>query len=61
MPGLMVMSELTKIPETTVPITAKGQASSLLKFVDALEDLEDVQNVYTNYDISDELMAELAE
>ncbi|NCC52649.1 MAG: YebC/PmpR family DNA-binding transcriptional regulator [Spartobacteria bacterium] len=55
----MQMSEMTKVPETTVPVTDKGQAASLMKLIDALEDLEDVQNVYTNFDIADELMEEL--
>jgi YebC/PmpR family DNA-binding regulatory protein len=36
-------------------------AEKLLRLVDALEDLDDVQEVYTNADISDELMAELGE
>jgi YebC/PmpR family DNA-binding regulatory protein len=34
-------------------------AEKLLKMVDALEDLDDVQDVYTNADISDEIMAEM--
>jgi transcriptional/translational regulatory protein YebC/TACO1 len=32
----------------------------MLRLVDALEDLDDVQNVYANYDISDEEMARFA-
>jgi hypothetical protein len=35
-------------------------AESMLKLVDALEDLDDVQEVYANYDISDEEMARFA-
>ncbi|MGB8651735.1 MAG: YebC/PmpR family DNA-binding transcriptional regulator, partial [Mycobacteriales bacterium] len=32
-------------------------ARKVLKLVDALEDLDDVQNVYANFDVSDEVLA----
>jgi YebC/PmpR family DNA-binding regulatory protein len=48
--------EITLLPELHVPVTAKDQASSLLRFIQALEDNDDVQNVYANFDMSDELM-----
>ena len=35
-------------------------ASTLLKLIDALEDNDDVQNVYANFDISDEVMEKLS-
>jgi YebC/PmpR family DNA-binding regulatory protein len=54
-------SEVTLIPDTLVPITDKSQASSVLRFIEALEDLDDVQNVYSNFDIPDELMTSLGE
>ncbi|MCB1853296.1 MAG: YebC/PmpR family DNA-binding transcriptional regulator [Pseudomonadales bacterium] len=50
--------EVTMIASTTVPVDADG-AESLMGLVDALEDLDDVQNVYTNVDIPDEVMAAL--
>lgn len=50
--------EVTMIASTTVPVDAAG-AESLMGLVDALEDLDDVQNVYTNVDIPDEVLAEL--
>ena len=46
------------IAETTVPVDASG-AETLMGLVDALEDLDDVQNVYTNVDIPDEVLASL--
>lgn len=49
-------SEVTMIPELTVPVTDKNVAASILKFVQALEELEDVQNVYANFDIPDEIL-----
>ncbi|GAB2649715.1 YebC/PmpR family DNA-binding transcriptional regulator [Prescottella soli] len=41
-----------------VPVDAEG-ARKVFKLVDALEDCDDVQNVYTNVDVSDEVLAEL--
>jgi YebC/PmpR family DNA-binding regulatory protein len=52
-------AELTKIASLLVPISEK-QAESLLKLVDTLEDHDDVQKVYANFSMSDELMAKLA-
>jgi len=46
-------------PTTTVSITG-SVAESMLRLGDALEDLDDVQNVYANFVISDEEMARLA-
>ena len=51
-------AEVTMLASTTVPLDADG-AQKLLGLVDHLEDLDDVQNVYTNADISEEVMAEL--
>jgi YebC/PmpR family DNA-binding regulatory protein len=52
-------SEITLLPETTVPVTDKAQAASLFKFIDVLDELEDVQKVHANFDVDDALMAEL--
>ena len=46
-------------PLSTVRIEGAA-AESMLRLVDALEDLDDVQDVYANYDISDEEMARFA-
>src|ERR1700682_1231810 len=47
-------------PSVTVPVDIDG-ARKVLKLVDALEDSDDVQDVYTNVDIPDEVLAELDE
>jgi YebC/PmpR family DNA-binding regulatory protein len=52
-------AEVTQLPSTTVPVDEKT-APKVLRLIDALEDLDDVQNVYSNFDIADEVMAELA-
>ena len=50
--------EVTMVASTTVPVDAKG-AEQVMGLVDALEDLDDVQNVYSNVDIPDEVLATL--
>lgn len=52
-------SELGLVPDNVVAVDRKNQASSLLRFIDALEDLDDVQDVYTNMDVDDAVLAEL--
>jgi YebC/PmpR family DNA-binding regulatory protein len=48
-------AEVTMIPQTMVKLDGK-QAESMLKLMDRLEDNDDVQNVYANFDISQEEM-----
>ncbi len=58
--GLKVeRSELTMLPKTTVPLDASG-ARPVLRLMDAIEELEDVQEVYTNFDVPDEVLAEVS-
>jgi YebC/PmpR family DNA-binding regulatory protein len=51
-------SDVTMLASLQVPLEKDG-ADTLLGLVDALEDLDDVQNVYTNAEISEEVMAQL--
>ncbi len=48
------------IPQSSVQVAARP-ASRLLELIDALEELDDVANVYSNFDVDDEVMAEFAE
>lgn len=50
-------AELRWIPNNTVEVTDAEQARSLLKLIDALEELDDVQNVTANFEMADELMS----
>ena len=52
-------AEITMEPVTTVSLEGED-AKRMLQLADALEDLDDVQAVYANYDIADEAMAQLA-
>ena len=57
--GVPVFSaEITMVPQTTIPVEG-GEARAVLGLIEALEDLDDVQNVYANFDISEELMESL--
>jgi YebC/PmpR family DNA-binding regulatory protein len=58
--GFAVASaEIAMLPANTVSIDDEETARKLLKLLDALEDNDDVQQVYANYDIDDEVMAML--
>jgi transcriptional/translational regulatory protein YebC/TACO1 len=52
-------AELTLEASTVVPLAGE-EAEAMLKFAEALEDLDDVQAVHANYDIPDEVMQGLA-
>ena len=59
--GLQLESaDITQLPSTTVPV-AEGDARKLLRLIDALDDLDDVQAVFSNYDIDDEVMEKVLE
>ncbi|NPV28407.1 MAG: YebC/PmpR family DNA-binding transcriptional regulator [Firmicutes bacterium] len=53
------LAEVTMVPKTTVPITDPETAEKVLKLMDVLEDHDDVQHVYANFDIPEELMDRL--
>ena len=56
--GLKVTSaELTLVPQNVVPVTEDVEAKKVLRLMDALDDHDDVQNVYANFDIADDLLA----
>ena len=52
-------AELSMEPTTTIEISDEMQARAVLQFLERLEDLDDVQNVYANFDIPAELMERL--
>jgi YebC/PmpR family DNA-binding regulatory protein len=57
--GVEVSSaEITMIPQTAIPVGG-AEARAVLSLIEALEDLDDVQNVYANFDIPEEIMASL--
>jgi YebC/PmpR family DNA-binding regulatory protein len=57
--GIPVLSaEISMIPTASVPVSG-SEARHVLQLIETLEDLDDVQNVYANFDISEEIMASL--
>lgn len=53
-------AELDMIPKNYVKVESREDAARILRFMDALEDHDDVQNVYSNFDIDDEMIEEIA-
>lgn len=53
-------AELTMIPKTTVSVKDEAEARKTLRLLDALEDYDDVQEVYANFDIPDDVMEAIA-
>jgi YebC/PmpR family DNA-binding regulatory protein len=51
--------DVTRLPKSTVAVEG-ADAKKILDLVDALEELDDVQEVYANFDISDEVLASVA-
>jgi YebC/PmpR family DNA-binding regulatory protein len=59
--GLKLLSaEIGYVPQTTVKVEDKEDARKILKLIETLEENEDVQSVYANYEIPDEWINELA-
>ena len=59
--GIAIKSaELSRIPTTTVALKDKDSAEKAIGFVESLEDEDDVQNVYTNFDIPDAILQQLS-
>jgi YebC/PmpR family DNA-binding regulatory protein len=57
--GVPVFSaEISMVPTTSIPVEG-GEARQVLQLIEALEDLDDVQSVYANFDIPEEVMASL--
>ena len=53
-------AELTMVPKTTISIDDEAAARKLLRLLDALEESDDVQDVYGNFDIAESLMEAVA-
>ena len=53
-------ADLTMVATTTVPLRSEADALKVLRLLDALEDNDDVQNVFANFDIPDEVLETVA-
>lgn len=52
-------AELTRIPENNIEITDEKIATQILKLLEKIEEHDDVQNVYSNFDIADDILQKL--
>ncbi|HOJ92957.1 MAG TPA: YebC/PmpR family DNA-binding transcriptional regulator [Dictyoglomaceae bacterium] len=55
----IIQAEVTKVPKNLVPVDGP-EAEKLLKLMEELEDLDDVQKTYANFDIPDEILQTLS-
>lgn len=55
-----IEAAVTMIPENTIDVTEENVAKNLLRLLETLEDHDDVQDVYANFDIDDSLMDQLS-
>jgi YebC/PmpR family DNA-binding regulatory protein len=55
----LLSAELTMVPQNSIPVEG-GHARQVLALLESLEELDDVQNVYANFDIPESVMAELS-
>ena len=55
-----ISAELSRIPQNLIEVSDEKVASQILKLMDKLEEHDDVQNVYSNFDISEEILEKLS-
>lgn len=54
------LAQITRVPENTIEITDESTAKNIFRLLDALESHDDVQNVYSNFDMADELIEKVS-
>ncbi|UCF42672.1 MAG: YebC/PmpR family DNA-binding transcriptional regulator [Planctomycetota bacterium] len=54
------VAEISMVPQNTVPVEDEGTAKKVISMMEAFEDHDDVQNVYANFDIPDEIVARVS-
>jgi YebC/PmpR family DNA-binding regulatory protein len=52
-------SEISMVPQNTVPISDTSTAKKIISLMEAFEDHDDVQNTYANFDIPDEIISKI--
>jgi len=56
----MEVTEISMVPQNTVAVNNAQIARKIISLMEAIEDLDDVQNAYANFDITDEVMAKIS-
>lgn len=54
------VAEISMIPQNTVPISNEATARKIISMMDSFEEHDDVQNVYANFDIPDEILSRIS-
>lgn len=54
------LAEIAMVPQTTIPVNEEVKAKKILALMEAFEDHDDVQNVYANFDIPEEIIATIS-
>jgi len=54
------VAEISMVPQNTVSVSDESVAKRIISLMDAIEDHDDVQNAYANFDIPDEIVAQLS-
>ena len=52
-------AELTRIPQNTIEVTDEAVATQIMRLLERIEEHDDVQNVYANFDIPDEILQKI--
>jgi transcriptional/translational regulatory protein YebC/TACO1 len=50
------VAELTMVPKTTVEVADESVAKKILRLIDQLEESDDIQDVYANFDIPEQVL-----
>ena len=53
-------AQLTQVPKTTIEVADEAAAKKVLRLIDALEENDDVQDVYSNFDIPERVLEAVA-
>jgi YebC/PmpR family DNA-binding regulatory protein len=54
------IAEISMVPKSTIPISDEKTAMRVISLMEALEDHDDVQNAYANFDIPDDIMERIS-
>lgn len=54
------VAEISMVPQNTMPVNDEGAAKKIISLMEALEDHDDVQNIYANFDIPDEIVSRIS-
>jgi transcriptional/translational regulatory protein YebC/TACO1 len=54
------VAEISMVPQNTIAIDDEQTAKKIISLMEAIEDHDDIQNAYSNFDINEEIMARIS-